>query len=116
MASIKEIVKNNYDDIVKGTMWVVIYKKDINWYCRSFCYYGGDYENGFIFQADDIARMKEISKTDHKAIVVNGSYMGYGRDLTYKELKNKIIQAYISSWYQLSGYFIDCCVKEVKTE
>lgn len=112
MSSLKEIVKENRDEIVEGMAWVVIWKNGRSWNCESFWEESGSYEDGYEFLSEDIKQMNDISKIDPKAIAVNGYYMGFGEDFTMEELENKILYFYESRLNQLNGDFLGHLVKE----
>ena len=73
MASLKEIIKNEYFTIADGIAWVTIYKEGRSWKCDYFYEESGNYDEGLVFSKDDIEELQRISKVDHKAICINGS-------------------------------------------
>lgn len=112
MASLKNIVRENYNEIIDGMAWVVVYKNGRSWNCNCFWEESGSYDNGYKFLPEDVKQMKEISIIDPKAIAINGYYMGVGEDFTLEELENKIILLYENRLSQLNGDFLGCLVKE----
>lgn len=112
MSSLKEIVKENRDEIVEGMAWVVIWKNGRSWNCECFWEESGSYEDGYEFLPEDIERMKKVSNIDPKAISVNGYYMGIGEDFTIEDIENKILYFYETRLNQLNGDFLGYFVKE----
>ena len=106
MASLKEIIKEEYDTIAEGIAWVVIYKEGRGWKSGAFWEEDGSYDEGLVFSADDMERLRSISQTDHKAICINGYYMGFGEDFTRKEMEDKILWMYEERLNQLKGDFL----------
>lgn len=115
MASLKEVIRENRNEIVEGMAWVVIWKNGRSWNCECFWEESGSYEDGYEFRSEDVKQMNEISKIDSKAIAMNGYYMAFGEDFTLEELENKILLLYESRLNQLRGDFLGCLVKEIDT-
>lgn len=110
MASLKHIVKTFRDEIVDGMAWVVIWKEGRCWNVRCFWETDGDYENGLVFEPDEIDDLLEIASIDHKAICFNGYYCGFGYDFSNEEIENKIRWFYEERRNQLQGDFLECLV------
>lgn len=106
MASLKDIIKSDYDIIADGIAWVVIYKEGRNWESDYFYEESGSYDDGLVFSSDDMEELRNIAKMDHKAICINGYYMGFGYDFTQKEMENKILWMYNERLNQLQGDFL----------
>ena len=106
MASLKEVVKSNYDEIIDGIAWVAIYKQGRSWECACFWQEDGSYDEGLVFSADDMEELRSISQIDPKAICINGYYMPFGADFTQKEVENKILWMYTERLNQLKGDFL----------
>ena len=50
--------------------------------------------------------MRRISKIDHKAICINGYYMGFGLELSQKKTQERIMWMYKERLNQLKGDFL----------
>ena len=112
MASLKDVIKNEYNSIAEGIAWVVIYREGRGWESACFWQEGGSYDEGLIFSADDMETLRNISQIDHKAICINGNYMGFGNDFTLKEMENKVLWMYTERLNQLNGDFLGGLVEE----
>ena len=112
MASLKDIIKEEYSTIAEGIAWVVIYKEGRGWKSASFWEESGSYDEGLIFSADDMEELRNISQIDHKAICINGYYMGFGEDFTLKEMEDKILWMYTERLNQLKGDFLGGLTEE----
>ena len=112
MASLKSIVKEEYNTIADGIAWVVIYKEGRSWKCNYFYEENGSYDEGLVFSTDDMKELRRISQIDHKAICINGYYMGFGEDFTLKEMEDKILWMYTERLNQLQGDFLGSLVEE----
>lgn len=112
MASLKEVIKDTYDTIVAGIAWVVIYKEGRGWQSASFWAESGDYDDGYTFSEEDKAELRRISEVDHKAVCINGYYMGFGEDFTLKETEDKIYTFYNLRRNQLKGDFLGGLTEE----
>lgn len=110
MASLKQIVKEYRDEIVDGIAWVAIYKVGRSWCAECAWPENGGYDEGYVFDADDLEAFESIAKIDHKAICFNGYYMGFGEDFTNEEIENKVLYFYEGRMNQLQGDFLDCMV------
>lgn len=110
MASLKQIIKDYRDEIIDGIAWVAIYKEGRSWNAKAYWAEDGDYDNGFVFESDVVEALEEISRTDHKAICINGYYMGFGEDFTIDEIANKVQYFYEARRNQLQGDFLECFV------
>ena len=110
MASLRDVVKQYRDEIIDGIQWVVIFKEGRSWDARYFCVEDGDYDNGYIFDKKDYAEMQRIAQLDHKAICINGYYMGFGEDFTLRNIEDKILYFYDGRMNTLAGDFLDCMV------
>ena len=78
MASIREIVRRYAGEIQDGIAWVAIWKQGRSWEAESFYCEDGGYDDGYTFDREDMERMSEILKIDHKAIMINGYYTNCG--------------------------------------
>lgn len=110
MASLKQIIKDNKDEICDSIAWVVIYKEGRSWNAEAFWNEDGSYDDGLVFGAEDYARLNEIAAIDSKAICINGYYMPFGEDFTLAEIEAKVLYFYSERRNQLQGDFLDCMV------
>lgn len=108
--TLNQIARNYRDEIRGGIPWLVVYKYGRSWYCNYYYPESGSYEEGYIFDPDDLQELQEISTIDPKAICFNGYYMGFGNDFTVEEIENKIRFFYNERYNQPQGDFLDCLV------
>lgn len=62
MAALKDVCKSYKGEIEDGCCWVAIWREGRSWHGESFCQEGGDYDDGYRFTAEDVARMQDIIK------------------------------------------------------
>lgn len=110
MASLRNIIRERWENITSGIAWVVIYKEGRSWKCNAFWPDGGDYEDGFTFDKGDLEQMVEIAKVDPKAICFNGYFNGIGDNFTLADIENKVLSFYEARRLQLTSDFLDCMV------
>ena len=72
MASLREAVKNNQEELRDGIAWVVFWREGRSWNSESF-----HLEMDDTFYPEDKARFAEIQAVDPKAVVLNSYYCGY---------------------------------------
>lgn len=108
--TLKNLVKESRDFITDGIAWVAIWKEGRSWKYDYFYESDGSYDEGLVFDCDDMDRFETIASKDHKAICLNGYYMGFGQEDTLQEIENKILYFYLKRLNQLSGDFLDCMV------
>ena len=72
MASLREAVKNNQEELRDGIAWVVFWREGRSWNSESF-----HLEMDDTFYPEDKARFAEIQAIDPKAVVLNSYYCGY---------------------------------------
>ena len=72
MASLREAVKNNQEELRDGIAWVVFWREGRSWNSESF-----HLEMDDTFYPEDKARFAEIRAIDPKAVVLNSYYCGY---------------------------------------
>lgn len=113
--TLKNIIKKEYDTLVNGVAWIVIYKVNRSWNYFVFYHEDGSYEDGLIFDGHDKEEMFNILKIDPKAICVNGITTGFGEDFTVSELEDKIRMFYIQRYHQLNGDFLGRLVENVES-
>lgn len=110
MASLKQVIKDNRDEIRDGIAWVVIYKEGRSWNAEAFWQEDGCYDEGLVFGAENYARLNELAVIDPKAICINGYYILPAEDLTLAEIEEKVWYFYMERRNQLQGDFLDCMV------
>lgn len=113
MADLKSVVNQEYDSIAEGIAWVVIYKEGRGWESACFWNVDGSYDEGLVFCDEDMEKLRQIAQKDHKAICINGYYMGFGFDFTKSEMEDRILFLYTTRLNQLNGDFLGGLVKEV---
>lgn len=107
MASLKNIVKEEYSTIADGIAWVAIYKEGRSWKCNYFYPDSGSYDDGYVFTDEDMKELQNISETDPNAIFINGYYMGFGEDFTLREMEQRILWMYTTRINQLRGDYLE---------
>ncbi len=78
MAALKEVCKYYKGDIEDGCCWVAIWKEGRSWRGEAFYQEDGGYNEGYRFTVEDMERMQDIIKADHKAVMLNGYYTNCG--------------------------------------
>ncbi len=110
MASIRELVRRHGDEIRNGIAWVAVWKQGRSWEAESFYCEDGSYDDGYTFSSEDMVRMSEIIKIDHKAIMVNGYYTNCGvytddGAATIADMIGGIEWNYYNRYNQLFGFY-----------
>ena len=72
MASLREAVKNNQEELRDGIAWVAFWREGRSWNSESF-----HLEMGETLYPEDKMRLAEIQAADPKAVVLNSYYCGY---------------------------------------
>lgn len=90
MASLRQVVADHRDEITNGVAWLAVYKDGRSWEAQVFYPEAGDYEDGYVFSDEDYNELVRIADLDHKAICINGYYMGGLEDFSLSELEDKI--------------------------
>lgn len=115
MASIREIVRWYNDEIQDGIAWVAIWKDGRSWNAEAFWPEDGGYDDGYTFEREDMERMEEILKIDHKAIMINGYYTNCGalEDGTspIADIIAGVEWNYYNRFNQLFGFFDSWVIK-----
>lgn len=114
--TLKSIIKSKYDELTNGMPWIIIYKINNSWNCAVFYHTDGCYENGLIFDDEDMTEIHKIAKTDPKAICINGVINGFSNDFTLNELEDKIRTMYELRHYQLNGDFLGSIVPSLTSQ
>lgn len=110
MASLKDIVKREFNNITLGVAWVIIYKENRSWQSLSMRANSGTYDTGYRFSRDDMEKMLEAANKDHKAVCINGQQMEISSDITRGELEDKIYWMYTNRRNLLKEDFLECLV------
>lgn len=115
MASIKEIVRGYNDEIQDGIAWVAIWKEGRSWNAEAFWCEDGGYEDGYIFEREDVERMAEILKIDHKAVMLNGYYCNCGTiedgKASIADIVSGVEWNYYNRYNQLRSFFDGWVIK-----
>ena len=72
MASLREAVKNNQEELRDGIAWVAFWREGRSWNSESF-----HLEMGETLYPEDKMRLAKIQAADPKAVVLNSYYCGY---------------------------------------
>ena len=106
MSSLRGLIGELWSEICNGVAWVALYRDGRSWQAEAFYPESGDYETGYVLSEDDYREIERIKEIDHKAICINGFYMGGLEDFSLKELEDKILYFYEDRLHQLQGDFI----------
>ena len=99
MAALREKVRWYKGEIEDGICWVAFWKEGRSWNAESFWIEDGSYEDGYIFEREDVERMAEILKTDHKAVMLNGYYTNCGTDENCRVPVERIVRGIEWNYY-----------------
>ena len=90
MASLREAVKQQQEELRDGIAWVAFWREGRSWNSESF-----HLEMGETLYSEDKMQLAEIQATDPKAVVVNGYYSGYlGEEMSVDELAAEVRHHY----------------------
>lgn len=90
MASLREAVKQQQEELRDGIAWVAFWREGRSWNSESF-----HLEMGETLYSEDKMQLAEIQATDPKAVVVNGYYSGYlGEEMSVEdyELMHRLME------------------------
>jgi hypothetical protein len=94
MASLRDAVKDNANELRDGIPWVVFWRDGRSWHSEAV-FFSMDYAADTI-DPDDIGRLENISRIDPHAVALNGYYCGrLGEDMTFDELTRGVRWHYI---------------------
>lgn len=97
MASLRDAVKDNANELRDGIPWVVFWRDGRSWNSEAV-FFSMDYAADTI-DPDDIGRLEHINRTDPRAVALNGYYCGrLGEDMTLDELTRGV------RWHYENGY------------
>lgn len=97
MASLRDAVKDNANELRDGIPWVVFWRDGRSWNSEAV-FFSMDYAADTI-DPDDIGRLQHINQTDPRAVALNGYYCGrLGEDMTIDELTRGV------RWHYENGY------------
>lgn len=115
MAALREIVRSYSDEIQDGIAWVTIWKQGRSWEIEAFWPEDGCYDDGYIFEREDMERMEEIMKADHKAIMINGYYTNCGarenEPTPIADMVSGVEWNYYNRYNQLFGFYDSWVIK-----
>ena len=116
MAAVKEIVREYAGEIQDGIAWVAVWKQGRSWNAEAFWPEDGCYDDGYVFECEDMERMNEILKIDSKAIMINGYYTNCGvytddGATTIADMISGIEWNYYDRHNQLIGFYDSWVIK-----
>lgn len=95
MAALKDIARDNADELRDGIAWVLVYRTGRSWHAVPIW---SDLEAGE-WETDDLNEALGILKVDPDAVALNGYYCGhFGEDMTINQLATGI------RWHYENGY------------
>lgn len=95
MAALKDIARDNADELRDGIAWVIVYRTGRSWHALPVW---SDLE-GDGWETDDLNEALGILKVDPDAVILNGYYCGhFGEDMTINQLAAGI------RWHYENGY------------
>ena len=95
MAALKDIARDNADELRDGIAWVIVYRTGRSWHALPVW---SDLE-GDGWETDDLNEALGILKVDPDAVILNGYYCGhFGEDMTIDQLAAGI------RWHYENGY------------
>lgn len=101
MASLRDAVTNNADELRGGIAWVVFWREGRSWN-SDYIYLDPTTDT---IEYDDIGRLEHISRTDPRAVALNGYYCGHlGEDMTVDELAKGVRWHYENNYNTLAGF------------
>lgn len=91
--TLRQLVKELFDELDDGLSWVLIYKDGKSWFGLSFYFDDVDYNlsDGFIISKSAMRLLYQVYEIDKNAILVNGYYMNIG----WSEIERNTIQRFI---------------------
>jgi antirestriction protein ArdC len=103
MASLRDAVKDNANELRDGIPWVVFWREGRSWHSEAV-FFSMDYAADTI-DPDDIGRLEHISRTDPRAVALNGYYCGHlGEDMTLDELTSGVRWHYENGFNTLAAF------------
>jgi hypothetical protein len=103
MASLRDAVKNNANELRDGIPWVVFWREGRSWHSEAV-FFSMDYSADTI-DPDDIGRLEHISRTDPRAVALNGYYCGHlGESMTLDELTSGVRWHYENGFNTLAAF------------
>lgn len=101
MASLRDAVSSNADELRGGIAWVVFWREGRSWN-SDYIYLDPTTDT---IEYDDIGRLEYISHTDPRAVALNGYYCGrLGEDMTLDELTKGVRWHYENNYNTLTGF------------
>lgn len=100
MASLRDTVKQNQEELQNGIAWVAFWREGRSWNAEYFHLDMGDF-----LYPEDAARLEEIRETDPAAVIVNGYYSGQlGGKTSLDELTTGIRHHYENGTNNITGF------------
>ena len=103
MASLRDAIKEQQDELQGGNAWVAFWKEGRSWHSEAF-----HLDMGATLYPEDEWRLREIEAADPAAIVLNG-YLS--EDMTLDELKDAL-QSEIDIVKSSGQDFIDAVLRQ----
>ena len=95
MAALKDIARDNADELRDGIAWIIVYRTGRSWHALPIW---SDLE-GDGWETDDLNDALSVLKADPDAVILNGYYCGhFGEDMTIDQLAAGI------RWHYENGY------------
>lgn len=103
MASLRDAVKDNAAELREGIPWVVFWREGRSWNSEAV-FFSYEYAADTI-DPDDMPRLEQISRTDPRAVALNGYYCGrLGEDMTIDELTRGVRWHYENNYNTLADF------------
>ncbi len=100
MASLRHIVNQFKEELRDGIAWVAFWKEGRSWDGEYFYEEADD-----TLSAEDRKRLKEIQRTDSKAVVLNGYYCGHiGEEMSVSELTTAVRYHYENGFNGIASF------------
>lgn len=100
MASLRYIVNQFKEELRDGIAWVAFWKEGRSWNGEYFYEEADD-----TLSAEDRKRLKEIQRTDSKAVVLNGYYCGHiGEEMGISELTAAVRYHYENGFNGIASF------------
>lgn len=116
MAALKDVCKAYKGEIEDGCCWVAIWREGRSWHGESFCQEDGDYDDGYRFTAEDVARMQDIIEVDYMAVMLNGYYTNCGTveggSVPVARIVEGIEWNYYNRYNQLYAFYDNMIIKD----
>lgn len=109
MAALKQLCASYKDEFALGIAWVAVWKNGRSWNVEAFWAEDGGYDDGYEFLPEDMERMQEIIKEDHKAVMLNGYFTNCGvhedGNVSISDLVAGVEWNYYNGYNRLHGFY-----------